>query len=407
MNILFYGDWAPTGYGRVSRAFVKHLVAQGERVTVLGTNYYGKPYGVDIKATVLPAQDPRSEPEWMGRRTLLKTLANSKGIQLVIIFQDPYFFSDFADDGLTWAQAIRDACTQQGTKILHYFPTDCPIPSKWLELARLADRAATYNTWSVEQIRKVDAGLAARTSVIPHGIDEAWMAPPRDESAVRGIRSRLLQPGKRFLGMCLNANTPRKDWSRTTQIVAEVIRRRPEVAFYFHTDHSKGLTGQGAEPFLETAVHLGLQPGYDLCYPPHDEWHIREAELAQRYQAADFYLTCSAGEGFGFAPLEAALCKVPVVLPRTTAYSSWPEDGCYAIPAGHDLDHMQVILCAGEAPRPIVSVQGGVDAVLRCLADLEAGHNPTVSSAQAYAQAFTWPQACIALEDAIRKAFGV
>lgn len=56
----------------------------------------------------------------------------------------------------------------------------------------------------------------------------------------------------------------------------------------------------------------------------HVEWRrfVQEDELPQLYSQADVFLFCSLNEGFGLPPLEAMVCKTPVV---TSCVTSLPE----------------------------------------------------------------------------------
>ncbi len=51
----------------------------------------------------------------------------------------------------------------------------------------------------------------------------------------------------------------------------------------------------------------------------HLSHHVSDGELVRLYQSADIFISPSLEEGFGYTPIEAAICEVPVICTRETA----------------------------------------------------------------------------------------
>jgi glycosyltransferase involved in cell wall biosynthesis len=170
--------------------------------------------------------------------------------------------------------------------------TTAALALKWERLgARWAHRTVCVS--EAERERGVRAGIAARWSVVPNGVDPRVFRP----AAVDAVRAGLLpdvQPGAPLV-VCVGRLCPQKGQDVLLDAWREVVRQLPGARLALVGD------GPDRERLAASAPRSVLFAG-DVADPV--PW----------YQAADLVVLPSRWEGMALAPLEAMACGRPVVL---------------------------------------------------------------------------------------------
>jgi glycosyltransferase involved in cell wall biosynthesis len=146
----------------------------------------------------------------------------------------------------------------------------------------------------------------SRITVIHSGIDFKTFHPSPENAAQ--ARAELALPPGRFL-LSVGSLEPRKNLSRLLTAWSQIVAELP-------SDISLVITGA-----RDTAIYNS--PGFPNI-PPRVVFtgYVPDHLLAGLYSASLAFLYPSLGEGFGFPPLEAMACGVPVL---TSNLSALPE----------------------------------------------------------------------------------
>ncbi|GAC1542244.1 MAG: glycosyltransferase family 1 protein [Herpetosiphon sp.] len=190
----------------------------------------------------------------------------------------------------------------------HLFP---PAKQRYLaaltrQSMRRAKRIITVSEFTRREVLElfgVDPGVV---QTIPNGRDEGFERPPAAEIARFRQRHGLPEHFVLFVGTL----EPRKN---LVALIRAYDRVRREIAMPLILVGGKGWL---YEPVLQTIETLGLRDDVRLA------GFAASEELACWYGAATMFVYPSLYEGFGFPPLEAMQCGVPVV---TSNRASLPE----------------------------------------------------------------------------------
>lgn len=184
-----------------------------------------------------------------------------------------------------------------------YFPIDGSGPGDRISLLpaetiRKFDRALAYGMWAQELMGR----STGRDDIdwLPHGLNTSVFSL-RDQNAGR----ILLDVGsqKKVVG-CVMTNQSRKDWGLAFEAMAGVVRERPDVVFWAHTDvlnRTWSLDALVADFSLMNNVRITMTGEFD------------DVGLAALYSACDLTILPSLGEGFGYPIVESLACGVPVI----------------------------------------------------------------------------------------------
>jgi glycosyltransferase involved in cell wall biosynthesis len=160
-----------------------------------------------------------------------------------------------------------------------------------------------------------------RITVVPHGIDPSFR--PLDAAAARRARATLGLPG-RYALLHVSSGSAYKNVPATLRVTAALRRAGLDVTLV--------RTGRG----LNAAERL-LAAGLELDGAIVERGRPADGELALLYNACDALLFPSFYEGFGWPPLEAMACGLPVVVSDCAALTEVTGDA--ALRAGaEDID---------------------------------------------------------------------
>ena len=148
-----------------------------------------------------------------------------------------------------------------------------------------------------------------RVEVIHHGVEEAYH-PIRDSERMAAFRQRRSLPEKMIL--YVGTLEPRKNVETLIRAYAR-LKRRSVVPHILVVGGARGWRYEG---IFAVAEQLGLSG--EVIFPG----FLPQNELPLWYNAADLFVYPSMYEGFGWPPLEAMACGVPVI---TSNASSLPE----------------------------------------------------------------------------------
>lgn len=175
-----------------------------------------------------------------------------------------------------------------------------------------------------------------RVRVVPWGIDQAFR--PRSPADARGQLAHLRLP-ERFV-LFVGTLEPRKNvrvllaaWRR---LVASGAARGDLVL--------AGRLGWGYDGLL---TELEVQP---LAGRVHRLGYVAQEDLPALYAAADAFVYPSREEGFGFPPLEAMACGVPVVAADGSALAENLADAALLVPPGDEAALADAIARAQHDP---------------------------------------------------------
>lgn len=171
--------------------------------------------------------------------------------------------------------------------------------------ARSADMIITASEFSRNEIIRHLRIDRDKITVIPSGIDREVFHPPTDQKDVELVKSRYMLP-QRYL-LTTGSYAPHKN--QKTVLDAYGASRLPHEGVGLVMVGPNDATGYaiGYACIKERVQALRLEDKVRLLPA------VPLQDLVTIYGGAEFFVTASLYEGFGFTPLEAMACGVPVV----------------------------------------------------------------------------------------------
>jgi glycosyltransferase involved in cell wall biosynthesis len=336
---------APTGFGKSVNHVLNALHAAGWEIVQLSVNQDpaliqaipwkiympidrgGDPYGLAVLPEILRVERPdlmwsTFDPEvpW---RYAVPGVTNPAG--------QPVSAIDFI---LT----LREV--NPGLRTMGWLTVDGG-PLSDMELAMLGlgpqlDYAATMSPhvrslvgWTVELKgqRPDHEAIAKRLNVIPGGVDtEKYFIPTAAQKAE--ARKTLGLPRDGFIILQLERNQQRKQNYLGLEVLEKIFERSPKLrgkvilSQHMIPDEDNGGCRPGFDlPSL--AWRYGLKAGEDVRWPRE---FLPAEKMPLVYQAADVFLSTSAGEGFQYPAWEALSAGLPLVVPKDTSRVAWFRD---------------------------------------------------------------------------------
>lgn len=356
-KILWYSDFCvPTGFGNVAEALISRLKNKYD-ITVLAINYRGEPINIEknpyYRFRDIPVYPAYSTKDYLGRQQLLN-LIHQGDFDILFILQDTFNIVPLREE-------LQKAVDAKGLKYVFYFPVDAELDREWVQTACDAHFPVTYTWYGQKEVQIYSIPVP----YIYHGVDPVF-EPISEEDKVL-LRAQILQAGDDdFIIANVNRNQHRKDLPRTLLAFTEIKRRIPSAKLYLHTnlEHNAG-SGHDLERFVWRYIPAEVQRS--IIFP--DKQVMAQGGLSRKFMAKlygcfDVVISTSRGEGWGLSCTEAMACKVPVVMPRHTAFVEIvgpdQERGLLA-----NCDEVDVNILDNERARPVVNIESLVDKVLQ------------------------------------------
>lgn len=176
----------------------------------------------------------------------------------------------------------------------------------WLlpRLARKVRHIIANSTYTKKRVLELCGIGEDRVTVIPLGVDPRFRRQPAE--AVEQMRQKIGLPGREYV-LYLGSLEPRKNMAGLLAAWSKVQDSLPE-------DLQLVIAGAKGKPGVFAQV-------YPETLPPrvHFTGYVDDELLPALYSGAMAVVYPSLYEGFGFPPLEAMACGVPVVTSNTTS----------------------------------------------------------------------------------------
>jgi glycosyltransferase involved in cell wall biosynthesis len=213
-----------------------------------------------------------------------------------------------------------------------YSPVDGdPFPAPYLDGIREATVAAVYTPYARDVIAEMDAPLAERLKIIPHGHDAAEFYPLADtkEECKRLACERLVAEGvpitpDSFVVLRVDTNSERKNWPATLKAFAQFAQGKDDVWLWMHTQLDRGCDGYDLKELIGA---YGIE-GKVLDSGLRDDFDKRPvAWLNALYNLADVHLSTTSGGGWELSTHEAKAAGAPTIITDYAAMSFVGQSG--------------------------------------------------------------------------------
>lgn len=193
-----------------------------------------------------------------------------------------------------------------------------PCPPDLLHV--FGDEKSTVKPIAMSQFgQRVLADADIDSTYIPHGIEPSFKRADGG-SEIMGV------PDDAFVFSIIAANKyhapERKQFSTQMQAFQKIAKEHSDAVLYIHADFK----APQSITLKDVAITLGIE---DRVFFPdrhrYNHWGYTNRDMAAIYSRTDMVLSCSAGEGFGLCPLEAAACGTPAIVSN---FSAQPELAC-------------------------------------------------------------------------------
>lgn len=174
------------------------------------------------------------------------------------------------------------------------------------QVVAIADRLIANTDVERDELVTLYAADPEKVAVVPPGVDLEIFSPG-DKAAARAATG-LPQDG--LVVLFVGRIQPLKAPDLLLHAIADLVRRRPDLASRLHVAMLGGPSGTGREKptlIVDLAAELGISHLLTTS-PPVD----RET-LAQWYRSADLVAVPSHNESFGLVAIEAQACGTPVL----------------------------------------------------------------------------------------------
>jgi len=286
-RILIFGDFVPTGFGRICRAIGLHLQHAGHEIMGACLQYDGLlPLGLPFHVAALNGRD---------HGAALTGIWAAYQPDLVLGVQDfPYHVMMRHATGIDWSTTAQVVIT----------PVDgAPIYSDWIATAKTFDSLMTISEFGQRVFREQGC--------------TAWLCPPGvdtnefyrlDDTRRAELREKLDIPPNAFVVGVMAMNQGRKDFP---SMVAGFKRAFSDVSqAYLYLDCERTSPAGWDIPKQLVAVE-GLEAAR-VRYRD-DALRAGIASLNERYNLLDVHMVLAHREGFGLPHIEAMATGVPTV----------------------------------------------------------------------------------------------
>jgi glycosyltransferase involved in cell wall biosynthesis len=304
-KLLWVGDIAMTGFGRVTGALLPRLRDKYD-IAVLGSNYHGDPCEEQNLYRVYPASNRFQQAPFGEER--IREIIEKEQPDIVCSLNDPWLVAD-------QYRRIEDLHKQGKFKFVGYLTMDS---YNWLggidPHINVWDSVITFTEFGAYEFLK--AGINRPITVIPHGLDADVFYPMDKKEARKELKL------SEDIFICFNGqrNQPRKRIDITIAAFAQFAVGRPDAQLYLHM----GLKDQGWDVMSLFAREMrknGLDPNGRIIMttntpqPP----NVPVEMLNTIYNVADVGINTTRGGGWELVNFEHAACRVAQVVPDHTS----------------------------------------------------------------------------------------
>jgi len=304
-KLLWVGDIAMTGFGRVTGALLPRLRDKYD-IAVLASNHHGDPCEEQSLYRVYPASNRFQQAPFGEER--IREIVEREQPDIVCSLNDPWLVAD-------QYRRIEDLHKQGKFKFVGYLTMDS---YNWLggidSHINVWDSVITFTEFGAYEFLK--AGINRPITVIPHGLDSDVFHPIDKKAARKELKL------SEDIFICFNGqrNQPRKRIDITIAAFAQFAVGRPDAQMYLHM----GLKDQGWDAMSLFAREMrknGLDPNNRIIMttntpnPP----NVPVEMLNTIYNVADVGINTTKGGGWELVNFEHAACRVAQVVSDHTS----------------------------------------------------------------------------------------
>jgi len=311
IRIMFYADAynATSGYSKVARELANRIQADDRFEVIFQELVTNQPMTIVNGVTLLPAFIPRNEKAFMN------VLINN-----IRIFAPDILFP--ISDVFLLHRDGMNRVNFSGVKLLPYLMIDSD------NLPDVADTIldnASFVVTGSEHGKNMLASGGFDSQVLFHGVDFESYKPIK-KSEQEALRDELGIPKDKKLFLTVGRNFIRKRHMRLIEAIARYNKAHPDndSYFLFHIGNQDD-TVWNIPNFIEMqeAKYDVSLSNLKLTEEHSTGTGISEQSMVKMYQACDYYITASAGEGFGFPIVESMACGKVVVAPDNTTHKAF------------------------------------------------------------------------------------
>lgn len=406
----------PTGYGVVSREFVKRLVERGHEVYVMGWDYHGEDFKHEEGWTLVHAGSRFGGDPLVGNATTMDY--NLNRLKPDVVFS----LADVWNTG-----AIVRSCNRFKVPHVSYLPIDGKdLPRKWTDILKMTHTPLWMSQHGREQFQgyidrfhsKGTASEALRdplldrfappffTEVLYHGVDLDLFKPVPQPQKDEWREALGLGRWKTvFLSVGRNGN--RKQQPRLLEAFKQMLSRvdnPDEVGLILHTGDPTNMMGLGGWNLPEMVREMGLEGNITFSDPSaHPLLGMAREDMAKLFAMSDCHVLATGGEGFGIPTAEAMACGIPVIVPDNSTGPEFIGKGAKTM-RGKLVKNDAEIVGPSGIKMSLVSIKGLADALL-WMVEHSAKRQAMGSRARKFAEkSFGWDDLTDHLERTLKKA---
>lgn len=294
-RILVFGDFLPTGFGRITRRAALHLHQAGYEVIGACVQWDGilpLPQPVPFHVCALNGRDGGQGP--VGFAGVIAPIIAAAQPDVLLSVQDFPYHEALRHAPIDWSVLAHLAIT----------PLDgVPIDARWLRVAPQFDALLTISEFGVAAFK--EHGI--RADLCPPGVDprEFHRLPDPQRAA---LRDQLGLPRDAFVVGVMAMNQGRKDFPTMIAAFADAFRDVPEAYLY--------LDCEATSPVGWDIPHMLLAPNRLDPARVRFRADARRAgigDLNARYNLLDLHMVIAHREGYGLPHGEALATGCPTV----------------------------------------------------------------------------------------------